>query len=380
MNCNARIISLILFLVLQTSFLFAQNPSHILPDKATCEIVKIALDHTYNFEPEASKKICDQIRKKYPNHPGPDFIMSLNIYWDMLHNDSYKEQAPIFIKYLTKTIDLSTKMLEKDKKDLEGIFFKLAAECYLTLYYSERNETSNTISYAKKLYSSIKIGMVLKSKLNEFYFPSGIYNYYVVMYPEVHPVFKPFMFLFLSGDKKKGLQEMDYAYNNTIFTKLECAYHLSNIYLKYEGTPLLAYEYTKIISHRFPKNLFFTLRHAEVLIERKEYAEAEKIALQLSKSGKNYFISASHVLYGKLYENYYKDSEKAAVHFQKAIDYSKLYTNPEVDYLSMAYAGMGRYYKKKGNKTKAVEYYKKCRAIAEYRTVIKEADLYLSGK
>ncbi len=380
MNFTYKNIVLIFVFLVQANFLSAQNPNHILPDKATCELVKIAIDHTYNFEPEASKKICDQIRKKYPNHPGPDFIMSLNTYWDMFNNDTYKEQSTTFIMYLTRTIELSKKMIAKDEKDLEGTFFKLAAECYLALYYSERNETSNALTYAKKLYASIKVAMTLKTKLNEFYFPSGIYNYYVVMYPEVHPVFKPFMFLFLSGDKIKGLQEMDYAYRNTIFTKMEAAYHISNIYIKYEGTPILAYEYTKNLHQRYPKNLFFSLRYSEVLIEKGEYKEAEKIASHLNKSGKTYFIAASNVLYGMLYERYYKESETASTYFLKAIELAKVTANPEVDYLSMAYAGMGRYYKKISNKTKAADYYRKCRAIAEYHSVLKEADLYLSGK
>jgi tetratricopeptide (TPR) repeat protein len=381
MNLTSKILFSCLLILFQSMAVMAQpQANHILPDKETCELVKIALDYTYNFEFEESKKYCDQIRKKYPNHPGPDFIMALNLYWDMFYNDAYKEKSGTFLIHLNKTMDLSKAMVSKDEKDIEGIFFKLAAECYTTLYYSERNETSNTISYAKKMYATIKIGMQLKDKLNEFYFPSGIYNYYVVMYPEVHPVFKPFMFLFMSGNKAKGLKEMDYAWKNTVFSRMECAYHLCNIYLKYEGTPLLAYEYTKSLHSRYPKNIFFGVRHCEVLLAKGEYKEAERIAYQLNKSGKKYFVATSYVLYGLLYENYFKDPENAEKHFLKAVSAFKETANPETDYLSMAYAGLGRHYKQAGDKAKATDYYKKCRAIAEYHSVVKEADLYLSGK
>ncbi|HVD99342.1 MAG TPA: tetratricopeptide repeat protein [Cytophagaceae bacterium] len=380
MNSFLKITVTGLIFFFSCSFLIAQPSNHILPDKSTTDIVKIALDHTYNFEFEESKTYCEQIRKRYPMHPGPDFIMALNLYWEMFYNDSFKEKSPQMLAYLTHSIELSKKMLTYDEKDVEGVFFKLANECYLALYYSERDETSSSIGYARKMYSSLKVAMTLKDKLNEFYFPTGVYNYYVVMYPEVHPVFKPFMFMFMDGDKALGLKEMDYAWKNAVFCKMECGYHLCNIYLKYEGKPLLAYPYTKALYEKYPGNIFFALRHAEALIAKGDYKEAEKIAHILYKSDKKYFVSASFVLYGLLYENYFKEPETASMFFQKAIQKFQETANPEKDYLSMAYAGMGRYYKQAGNKQKATEYYKKCRDIAEYVIVAKEADLYLSNK
>jgi tetratricopeptide (TPR) repeat protein len=360
--------------------LFAQQQvDHIIPNKVTTDIVKAALDYTYNFEFEESKKLCEQIRKRHPNHPGADFMMALNIYWEMFYNDTYQQQSGQFLTYLNKTLELSKKMVAVDEKDVEGVFFKLAAECYLALYYSERNETSTTLSYAKKMYSSIKVAMKLKDKLNEFYFPSGIYNYYVVMYPEVHPVFKPFMFMFMSGSKATGFKEMDYAWKHAVFCKMECAYHLCNIYIKYEGTPLLAYEYTKALNDKYPKNIFFALRHCEVLLAKGEYVEAKKLADRLNESGKKYFVATSYVFYGILSESN-KDPENASKNFLKAIQSFKETLNPECDYLSFAYAGMGRYYKNLSNKAKATEYYKKCKEIAEYHSIVLEADSYLSKK
>lgn len=361
------------------TLVFAQQNDHIIPNKITTDIVKEALDYTYNFEFEESKKLCEQIRKRHPNHPGVDFMMALNVYWEMFYNDTYKEQSGQFLIYLNRTLELSKRMLVKDEKDLEGVFFKLAGECYLALYYSERNETANTMSYAKKMYSSVKVAMKLKNQLNDFYFPSGIYNYYVVMYPEVHSVFRPFMFMFMGGSKAIGFKEMDYAWKKAVFCKMECAYHLCNIYLKYEGTPLLAYEYTKALHDKYPKNIFFTLRHCEVLLARAEYKEAKKLADKLNESGKKYFVAAAYVFYGILSENY-KDHENASKYFLKAIQSFKETKNPQVDYLSFAYAGMGRYYKNIGNKIKATEYYKKCKEIAEYHLIVLEADSYLSKK
>src|SRR4051812_45063863 len=83
---------------------WAQPQNHILPDKTTTDIVKIALDHTYNFDFEESKKYCEQIRKKYPNHPGSDFIMALNLYWEMFYNDSFKEKSSQMLAHLNRSM------------------------------------------------------------------------------------------------------------------------------------------------------------------------------------------------------------------------------------------------------------------------------------
>jgi tetratricopeptide (TPR) repeat protein len=375
-----KIVVFSIFFLINMRTTKAQQGYHILPDKATTDIVKAALHHTYNFEFDESKKLCEQIRKKYPTHPGADFMMALNTYWEMFAKDTYKEQTSAFIDYLVKAQELSKKMLEKNNKDIEGVFFKLAAECYLALHYSERNDMSNTLGYAKRLYSSMKTAFQLKTQLDEFYFPTGIYNYYVVQYPETHPIFKPFMFLFMSGSKDQAFKDMDYAWKNAVFSKTECAFHLCNIYLKYEDTPLEAYEYSKTLYEKYPKNLFFAVRHVEVLMARKEYKEAEKISNMLSKSGKKYFIATAYVFYGELYEKYFKEHETALRFYQKALQTFQESDNPEVDYLSFAYAGLGRYYKQAGNKEKATEYYKKCKEIAEYTSVIKEVNAFFSKK
>ena len=380
MQTISKIVFFLLLIFNSGIDLFAQEKiDHIIPNKVSTEMVKEALDYTYNFQFEESKKLCDQIRKRHPTHPGPDFMMALNLYWEMFYNDSYKQQSGQFLGYLNKTLELSKKMLAIDERDLEGVFFKLAAECYLALYFSERDETSTTLGYAKKMYASIKIGMKLKDKLSEFYFPSGIYNYYVIMYPEVHPVFKPFMWMFISGSKATGFKELDYAWKNAIFCKMECGYHLCHIYIKYEGTPLLAYPYTKILYDRYSNNIYFAMRHCEVLLARGEYKEAKKIADLLNTSGRKYFVASSYVFYGLLSESS-KDWENASKYFLKAIQAFKESSNPESDYLSFAYAGMGRYYKNLGDKTHATEYYKKCKEIAEYHSIVLEVNSYFSKK
>jgi len=142
----------------------------------------------------------------------------------------------------------------------------------------------------------------------------------------------------------------------------------------------MAYEYTKTLNDKYPKNLYFAVRHTEVLLARGDYKEAERISNQLFKSGKKYFVSISYVFYGLLYERFFKEPENASMFFTKAIQSFQETKNPDVDYLSFAYAGMGRYYKQSGNKQKARENYQKCKEITEYISLLKEAETYLSTK
>jgi hypothetical protein len=188
------------------------------------------------------------------------------------------------------------------------------------------------------------------------------------------------MFLFMSGNKATGFKDLDYAWKNAEFCKIECGYHLSNIYIKYEGTPLLAYEYIKELHERYPANLYYASRYAEVLLAKEDYKGAEKIAHSLYKSSNTYFTAVACVIYGLIYENFFKVPSTSSTFYLKSIQLFKKAENPGCDFLSFAYAGLGRYYDTSGNKIKATEYYEKCREIAAYKTIQKETEEYFRKK
>jgi len=60
------------------------------------------------------------------------------------------------------------------------------------------------VSYARKAYAFMKIGIKNTERQPEFLYSSGIYNYYRVAYPELHPIIKPLM-VFSRREIKNGI-------------------------------------------------------------------------------------------------------------------------------------------------------------------------------
>lgn len=349
----------------------------MLNDTAMHETIKQGLDKTYNFEFEEAEKIYSEVKKKYPDHPAYAFLMSSNLFWKMFYLDNYKEKSDEYFEFLTISLKQANKFIEKNPRDLEGVFFTMAAESSMALYYAERDESMKTISHAKKAYAGMKEGFTLKDKYIDFYFSTGLYNYFVVQYPETHPVYKPFMVFFAKGDKQKGIKELEYAAENGIFSRTECIHYLTNIFLKYENDPARAVTYSGILVKKYPDNYYFMIRHTEGLIATGKYKEAEHLAYRLFQTGKKPLVMRSYVFYGLLYEKHFKNIDESMKYYQAALRNAAQLSQPTGDFVSTAYAGIARLYHAQGNTEQAVAYYKKAKAQAEYSGLKKEIEEYL---
>lgn len=225
----------------------------------------------------------------------------------------------------------------------------------------------------------MKKGFDLLNKYPEFYFSTGLYNYYVEQYPENHPVVKPFMFFFADGDKELGLKQMDLGVNTGIFTRTEAAYWLAYIYIKHESKPLKALQYTQKLIAKYPENIHYIMRHVEVLIASAKYEQVQPFVNQLLAEKHKIFQSTAYVFLGLIQEKQYKNYTLARTHYYHAFKITspdKRYTQ---DYYALAYAGLARIAAKEGNKQAAKNFYKKTLELAEYASTIKEAKFYLKN-
>jgi hypothetical protein len=349
----------------------------MLDDKDIQEVIKNGLNKTYNFEFKAAEKLYNQVAKKYPEHPAYSFLIASNLFWEMLYEDSYKENSQEYFKYLETSLTLANKYLEKNPKDIEGVFFTMAVESCMAIYFAERGDKGKAMGHAKKAYGSMKEGFILKNKYVDFYFSSGLYDYFVVEYPESHPAYKPFMIFFSKGDKTRGILELENCVKNGVFSKTESLHYLCNIFLKYENEPSRSITYTQQLINQYPDNYYFVSRHVENLIALERYKEAEIYSYKLFQTGKKSFILRSYVFYGLLNEKYFNKPEEAMNYYKAAIKLSNELSQPTQDYVSFALVGIGRLQHVEGKKEEAAEHYKKAKEIADYKSVKKEIKEYL---
>ncbi|GAA4456118.1 hypothetical protein GCM10023189_24870 [Nibrella saemangeumensis] len=347
----------------------------ILTDKDIQQTILSALDNIYNYEFDEAEPFIRQVRNRYPQHPVAPMLKAIQIQWQYLPLTDNRNATVQYTQYLTQSLELAKKLLDKDKKDPEGVFFALTAHGYLALKYHYDEEFLKGVSEAKKAYGYLIDGFNLMEKNGEFYFTTGLYNYYVERYPEDHPVVKPFMFFFQSGNMQQGLRQMETSVKRGLFTRPEASYYLAQIFLKNENQPNRASLYSKWLVDKYPNNPLYRMRHAEALLLAGRYNEAEPHIERLRKSPVKILPMAVKVFEGLLLEKEAKNDKAAAESYQAALRMPFDVANTK-EYHAFAYAGLARIAARAGNRNQAKAYYKKAADMAEYRIIHQEAKAY----
>ncbi len=173
-------------------------------DKTSSGLILQTMDSIYNLNFPAARKIIPEIEKRLPEHPGLFLLKAFLTGQEHVPLKNGTKAYGEFEEFLQRTLEISEKLLDKNKNDVEGIFFSLAAHGYLAQLYADNNKNLKAAGQAKDAYDFIKAGFDLTGSFPDFYFPCGLYNYYRVAYPELHPYYKTVVWFFWEGDKKAG--------------------------------------------------------------------------------------------------------------------------------------------------------------------------------
>jgi len=349
--------------------------AQILNDPAALKNIQTSMDKIYNYEFDEAEVSINQIEKKYPNHPVTHILDSFILFWKYLPIKDHPAKSKEYIQKLDRCLEAVNKKYGKNSLDPEAVFYTIVARSYMAMVYNYRGEMLNAAGEGKKAYNAFVEGFKLINKNPEFYFTSGMYNYYVEVYPEEHSIVKPLLVFFKSGDKALGLKQIDNATKVGTITRAESCYYLSHIYLKYESQPEKAAFYTGKLVNWYPKNSLYLMTNIEALLLSEKYDLAEKELGFLKKINTGFFPLATNTFQGILEEKDAKNDANAQRHYLAAlkVPHDDQYTK---EYHAMSYAGLARIAARSGNKAKAKQYYKKCLEKAEYRSIVKEAKAF----
>ncbi len=346
--------------------------AQLLNDPASVKMIQNSLDNIYNYEFEEAQKTIALVEAKYPGHPVNYILDSFVLYWKYLPIKDNAAKSKEYIQLLNQCLVSINKKFGKDSRNPEAVFYTMVARGYMAMLYNYRGELMNAAGEGKKAYNALTEGLSLISKNPEFYFTAGMYNYYVEVYPEEHPIIKPVMLFFKKGDKVLGLKQIDQGTRLGTITRAESCYYLARIYLKHEGKPDKAMPYAQKLMDLYPQNVIYRMTHIESLLLSGRYTQAVSGINILKKNTTSFYPLAWHTFQGLIQEKEEKDDAAAQKEYLLALrtPFDDQYTK---EYLAMSYAGLARIAARAGNKAKAREYYKKCLEKAEYTTTIAEA-------
>jgi len=346
--------------------------AQLLKDAWARKTIKLGLDAMYSFDFNESNATFNQIKTKYPNHPSSYLLLAMQMEWQYFPLQDHPNQKITYKSLLEKSYNLASNAYEKNEEDLEAAFFCSASLGFLAAQEADSQNFMKAVSYAKNAYGFLKIGIDKVDLQPEFLYATGIYHYYRIAYPELHPIIKPFMWFFKDGNKRLGLSQLEKAGTETVFVQNEAQFYLPYILNKYEGTPASGLGISANLIKDHPNNLIYILQRAELLTLTKNFEAAEDFCEKLLQSKNKYFQGCYYTLEGMKYEAQ-KDYTKAEAFYLKStfFPFEERFTK---DIRGLSYLGLARIHLKKNQKAIAKKYVHLAENFVEYKNSLEELE------
>ena len=369
-----KLISLLFLFTITVSVSLSQEL--ILEDPRLVDRMNKTLDLIYNFEFEKAYLEIDTLENQLGDHPAIHLLRSMILYW---RDRPFKEDTKPYLEYqkeLENAVELALSFPDKGDLRGEAEFYIMAGYALLTDFYNSVDHRMKAVGAAKKAYGSLKEGFELKEKFPDFYFSTGLYNYYREKFPELHPFYKTFLWVFMSGDMELGLKQIKVSSEKGVFMQREALIYLFHIYLRYENRPDLALPYTRILIQRFPGNYRFKCLYIESMIYNDNDSISEDMINSLINHEDIYYQLSGNLFSGLISEKQNR-LEAARNYLRIALDKYKKMGREDGHYLSLIYTGIARISLDQGDKAKAKKYYKLALKTDPYVPVRSEAENFL---
>ena len=359
------IILIAFFLCISTSTLNAQ----ILRDSSSLSLVKVTIDDIYNLRFSAAHEVLRKLNLSYPGHPVIYVLKGMITYWENYPLISSSPARVSFENDLLKCIELCDEK-HNPADAAEFLLANLSARGLLLLFYTDNNINKEVIPLAVSTYQYIRRSFDYISYYTDFYFFTGLYNYYRVAYPEAYPVYKSLAFLFPKGDRIKGLNDLHTAAANSLLFKAEASSFLSAICLSFENNYEQAYEHSKYLHELYPSNIQYLSMFIKNLLLIKQYDEAEShLKYMDSLNGNSYNRAQLAIFSGILQEKKYHNNKMAENYYLKGINEMLTFGYLGNDFAAYGYFGLSRISKLNNDDISSKTYLKKAIEMADFKNV-----------
>lgn len=329
-----------------------------------------AINDMYNFRFDRSVRHFTYLKKQYPWHPLPYFMIGLNYWWRIVPDYNNKEFDKKFHAYMDSAIVIA-KLIHDDHNRVEGAFFLAAAYAFKGRLYSDRKEYTKAAFAGKDALKYLEECRGREDLSPELLFGDALFNYYAEWVPENYPMLKPIMMMFPDGDKKLGIEQLKTVARNAFYTRTEAQYYLMRIAYFEENDIATSLQVAEYLTSTFPDNAYFHRFYALLLYQTGRYSKAvpvcESILNRLdsgqvgyeSNSGRYASFFLGHISEVK------DDIVAAKDYFNLAIEYGEQAGATDKGYYIYSLVHLARIAEKEGNKSQAKNYYTKVKKITD---------------
>jgi hypothetical protein len=320
------------------------------------EQVESCLEYTYGFSFPAARSIQANLARLTPGHPAPVFLDALIIYWENFPLTPEDGEAELFISRMEGVVELAEEYAENEHTRLEGVFFDLFGRAFQAMFWADNGKPAKVVPDLGTMYRHTKEGFDLKEEFVEFYFSTGLYNYYIEAYPEARPVYKPLVSFMHSGDKELGLKQLEYAINHTVYLKVESLLFMALIQLNYEDDLKSALNYMSRLNSTFPGNIYYQGLQCTILLHLGNFDEVDRLLQTMHLQTDSYSEMIRNMAGAFMAEHATRNNSLAREGYLKTVALADSF-GPIADlFKAIGYMGLSRIYKQEGMESDARRY------------------------
>jgi len=219
------------------------------------------MDLTYNMDYADADRTFDSVIALDPAHPSGYFYKAMVNFWRAITNTDNTGYDVAYKQELDDCIERANKLLDSNEFDLAGLFYKGAALGMHARIFAIRPNWQDAVGL---LLGDAKEGVKYLNKLEDklpgngdIVFGRGLYNFYVEAVKEDNPALSPVISVFATGNKRVGLEMLEYAAKYATYSRNEAMYELMKINYIYEKNFNHSYDFAKILANKYPNNSTF---------------------------------------------------------------------------------------------------------------------------
>ncbi len=260
------------------SFFFVFLNTVILGNGGLDSLLNLGKEHSYQFEFQKAQEIYEEIIQKFPNSPFAPHYLSQNYLWfylgskDSLYKNLYK-------KYSGESLSKGELLYDQDEYNPK--LNNLIGNIYLlkSMMYATEGNSVDAFWAINSSVSYFKDAVELDENYYDPYLGLGTIKYALSFVPGF--MGWAISIAGLSGDKKEGLRLVKLAYDRSISSETEAAYHLAKIYTEYNAEYDSAKIYLDHLITDYPENILFLYQYSLLMIDLKDIEKAEGTLIKI---------------------------------------------------------------------------------------------------
>ncbi|HNR42230.1 MAG TPA: hypothetical protein PKL65_08365 [Bacteroidales bacterium] len=364
-----RLIFLLMLALASVPMLPLQSGAQILRDPESLETVKQCVDNIYNFRFGEARELLQKIKRSWPGHPVGYILSGMITYWENFPLLSSTPAGDSFRDDLNACIRICGDV--RNPPDYaEYLLANLGARGLLLMYYADNDLSSEVFPLARSTWRYLRESFNYTSSYDDFYFFTGLYNYYREAYPDKHPVYKVIAILFPKGDREKGLTELRRAAGNSIMLKAESAFFLTHIFINFENNYERGEAPGRFLHETYRGNEQYLAIYVRNLLLLRKYDEAGDLIRIRNGSLANPFVRAEMTIFsGIIQEKKYGNLAEAQRLYNKGIADINPYIVYGDEIASYAYFGLSRIAGMNNDRQGKKLYRKRALELTDYKSV-----------